>query len=147
MRPSAARDSSGDNGANPSLDTDARMQRALLSVSPVAKCDGTRIPLLTLLYEKDDCIGAKPCVELAARAAETGTSSSVHIYADAYHGSDRDDVSMRVRSDVVLPSLLSRGEIAFPAGRSPEFGANAAARADAVERATAFFAQQVARKP
>jgi dienelactone hydrolase len=107
----------------------------------------TQIPLLMLLGEKDDWTGAKPCVDLATRATESGAPIAVHVYPDAYHGFDRADAPLRVRSDVVLPPLLSRGEVVFPGGRSPKIGTNAKARADALERVPAFFETQFGTRP
>ena len=90
----------------------------------------TRIPLLILIGEKDDWTPAAPCAQLAARAAERGDPVSIQLYPDAYHDFDAPNTKLRVRRN-----------IATTESGTATIGTDPAARADALERAPAFFAR------
>jgi len=88
-----------------------------------------RGPLLILIGEDDDWTPAEPCEELAGRDSVKDRLELV-VYPDAHHGFDLPPTPVRTRKD-----------IATAPGGQARVGTNEAARADAVQRVTAFLAR------
>ena len=92
----------------------------------------TAIPLLILIGQEDVWTPAKPCQELAQGAASRGAPVTFHAYPGAYHDFDWPGLKRRE-----LTSYTTR------AGVVPITGEDPAARADALDRVTAFLARHI----
>lgn len=92
----------------------------------------TTIPLLVLIGEADDWTPAQTCRDLIEQAKALKSPVDVHVYPGAYHGFDAPDSSLRVLHNV-----------ATTASGTATMGTDPAARADAIERAPAFFARHL----
>jgi dienelactone hydrolase len=89
------------------------------------------VPLLVLLGAKDVWISVDRCEALFASVAP-GTDATLHAYPDSFH--DFDWPGMPVHP---VPAFTTR------VGVVPIEGMNAAARADALERVTAFVSARL----
>jgi dienelactone hydrolase len=92
----------------------------------------TSIPILILIGQEDVWTLAKPCQELAQGAASRGAPVTFHAYPGAYH--DFDWPGLRRRE---LTSYTTRAGVVPIAGEDP------AARADALDRVTAFLTRHI----
>jgi dienelactone hydrolase len=92
----------------------------------------TSIPLLILIGQEDVWTPAKPCQELAQDAAGRGAPVTFHAYSGAYHDFDWPGLKRRE-----LTSYTTR------AGVVPITGEDPAARADALDRVTAFLTRHI----
>ena len=92
----------------------------------------TAIPLLILIGQEDVWTPAKPCQELAQGAANRGAPVTFHAYPGAYHDFDWPGLKRRE-----LTSYTTR------AGVVPITGEDPAARADALDRVTAFLSRHI----
>jgi dienelactone hydrolase len=92
----------------------------------------TSIRLLILIGQEDVWTPAKPCQELAQGAANRGAPVTFHAYPGAYHDFD-------------WPGLRRRELAAYTtrAGVVPITGEDPAARADALDRVTAFLTRHI----
>jgi dienelactone hydrolase len=92
----------------------------------------TSIPLLILIGQEDVWTPAAPCQELAEHAASRGAPVTFHAYPGAYHDFD-------------WPGLKRRELTAYEtrAGVVPITGEDPAARADALDRVSAFLADHI----
>ncbi len=92
----------------------------------------TAIPLLILIGQEDVWTPAAPCQELAQSAARRGAPVTFHAYPGAYHDFD-------------WPGLKRRELTAYAtrAGVVPITGEDPAARADALDRVTAFLSRHI----
>jgi dienelactone hydrolase len=92
----------------------------------------TAIPLLILIGQEDVWTPAAPCRELAQGAASRGAPVTFHAYPGAYHDFD-------------WPGLRRRELAAYTtrAGVVPITGEDPAARADALDRVTAFLTRHI----
>lgn len=88
----------------------------------------TPVPLLILVGEADDWTPAEPCRALLERVGPQGQPVELVIYSGAHHGFDAPRGTIRQRHDVG----------ARPGG-SVTLGPDPGARADAIERVTAFL--------
>ncbi len=87
-------------------------------------------PLLILIGERDDWSLAKPCEELADRAAAAGYPVSIKVYPGAQHSFD---------SNAPVRYLPNRRNANSETGRGATTGGDPAAWADAIRQVTAFF--------
>lgn len=92
----------------------------------------TAIPLLILIGQEDVWTPAKPCQELAQGAANRGAPVTFHAYPGAYHDFDWPGLKRHE-----LTSYTTR------AGVVPITGEDPAARADALDRVTAFLTRHI----
>lgn len=83
------------------------------------------IPLSILIGEADDWTLASPCISLANRARQAGAPVEIVVYPKAHHGFDVPDHPLTVRTGLAHTARRD--------GKAT-IGANAAARADAIER-------------
>jgi dienelactone hydrolase len=92
----------------------------------------TSIPLLILIGQEDVWTPAAPCQELAQGAASRGAPVTFHAYPGAYHDFD-------------WPGLKRRELAAYTTrtGVVPITGEDPAARADALDRVTAFLTRHI----
>jgi dienelactone hydrolase len=92
----------------------------------------TSIPLLILIGQEDVWTPAAPCQALAQGAASRGAPVTFHAYPGAYHDFD-------------WPGLKRRELTAYEtrAGVVPITGEDPAARADALDRVTAFLSRYI----
>jgi len=90
----------------------------------------TKIPLLILQGQSDVWTRAQPCEEFVQTVRANGMPVEIHLYPDAYHDFD-------------FPNLpvTERPEFAKRTGPAPITGTNPVARADAIERVTAYLTQ------
>jgi len=91
----------------------------------------TTIPLLILVGASDVWTPAQPCEDFVQTVRANHVPVDIHVYPDAYHDFD-------------FPNLPVRSRFEFANRRTgvvPITGTNPAARADAIERATAYLAQ------
>ena len=88
----------------------------------------TAIPLLILQGQSDVWTRAQPCEDFAQTVHANGMPVEIHLYPDAYHDFD-------------FPNLpvSERPEFAKRNGATPITGTNPTARADAIERVTAYL--------
>lgn len=102
--------------------------------APLEYRDGwkTQIPLLVLTGENDDWTPASSCRALADKAAALNMPFTLHVYPDAHHGFDAPNSPLRVLRN-----------IATTASGTATTGTDPQARADAIERAPAFFARHL----
>lgn len=92
-------------------------------------------PTLVLIGDADDWTPAPPCKALVAAVAARGEPMSIVTYPDTYHDFDNPALTRRrVRQDVPNGVHPGRGVITAP---------NPQARADALKRVGAFFAQHL----
>ncbi len=92
----------------------------------------TAIPLLILIGQEDVWTPAKPCQELAQGAINRGAPVTFHAYPGAYHDFDWPGLKRRE-----LTSYTTR------AGVVPITGEDPAARADALDRVSAFLTRHI----
>ncbi|MBI3453215.1 MAG: dienelactone hydrolase family protein [Rhodospirillales bacterium] len=92
----------------------------------------TRVPLYVLIGEKDDWTPAPPCVDLARRTAGFGGPMEIIVYPDSHHGFDAPNTPLSVL-----------GNIAATASGTATISTNPVARADAIRRASNYFARQL----
>jgi dienelactone hydrolase len=90
-------------------------------------------PLLILSGEADDWTPAEPCRAIAAIAKGEGASVAIVTYPGAHHGFDRINLPVRYRPTV--RNLNKPNRLGATVGEHPQ------ARADAISRTKAFFAQ------
>jgi dienelactone hydrolase len=88
-------------------------------------------PLLIQAGAADDWTPARPCIAMAKEAKEGGADVEIDVYDDAHHAFDAPGNQLRIRPDVRNPSS--------PTGWGATVGPNPAARAKAIERATAYI--------
>ncbi len=99
---------------------------------PLEKGDWhARVPLLILIGADDDWTPAAPCKDLADQARAANEPVSIVLYPNAYHDFDTPDVAVH---EIAGLAYTAKG------GGSAHAGTNPAARADAVKRVAAFFA-------
>jgi len=92
-------------------------------------------PTLVLIGDADDWTPAPPCKALVAAVAARGEPMSIVSYPDTYHDFDNPALTRRrVREDVPNGVRPGQGVTTAP---NPE------ARADALKRVSAFFAQHL----
>lgn len=94
----------------------------------------TYLPVAPLLIQSgaaDDWTPARPCVALAKAAKEGGADVEIDVYDDAHHGFDAPGNQLRIRPDV--------RNLSNPSGWGATVGPNPAARARAIQRATAYI--------
>jgi dienelactone hydrolase len=93
----------------------------------------TAIPLLVLIGESDVWTRAQPCVDFVQAARTQGTPVAIHVYPEAYHDFDFPDLPVHSR-----PEFANLRNHVLPIT-----GTNPAARADAIERVTAYLADHL----
>jgi dienelactone hydrolase len=92
-------------------------------------------PVLLLIGESDDWTPAAPCKALVSAVAARGEPMRIVTYAGTYHDFDNPSLkNRRVRKDVRNGMHPGQGVTTAP---------NPAARADALKRVSAFFAEEL----
>jgi dienelactone hydrolase len=92
------------------------------------------IPLLILIGAEDDWTPAPPCRDLVERARGLGRPIELVVYPGAFHGFDAPNQPRRVLRNIATT----------PSGTAT-IGTDRAARADALTRVPAFFAEHLER--
>lgn len=93
----------------------------------------TYAPLLILSGEADDWTPPEPCRAIAAIAKSEGASVAIVTYPGAHHSFDR--INLPVRYRPAVRNLNKPNRLGATVGEHPQ------ARADAISRTKAFFAQ------
>ena len=84
-----------------------------------------RVPTLILIGRADDWTPPGPCEQMVAEARGRSARAAIVVYPGAYHGFDRANAPIRIRTGLV--------NTADPSGRA-HGGTNPAARNDALKR-------------
>ncbi len=92
----------------------------------------TRAPLLVLIGEADDWTPAAPCVSLMDSARQAGEPATIVTYNGAYHDFDHPSLPVHMVRHL---AFTGSGRGYAHSGTDPE------ARADAIARASAYFAR------
>jgi dienelactone hydrolase len=103
---------------------------ALCSDKRLSAAWTTTIPLLVLVGDGDVWTPAAPCQSVLAAAVSRGARVTMQVYPGAFHDFDWPNLPRR-----------DRPEFKTPAGVVPITGTDPAARADAQQRVSGFFAQ------
>ena len=93
----------------------------------------TTVPLMVLIGESDVWTRAAPCEQFVETAREHGMPVDIHVYPGAYHDFDFPDMPVRARPEF---ASAKRRDV-------PITGTDPAARADAIERVSAYLAAQL----
>lgn len=93
----------------------------------------TTVPLLILTGELDVWTRAAPCEQFVETVRAHGAPVRLHVYPDAYHDFDFPHLRVRSRPEFTNPRT----------GTIPITGTNPQAREDAIERVTAYLAQEL----